>query len=136
VEKYSIAGQATDDNWAHAHCMLDNEGCKHTLRICYTYSFSTPTMVARTHLSVTLQVQYIAYLVVRHSQFCSKSLRSSGTWRHNKANSGRNDGTQSPSDAAPHKNRELIVVPVYNYAPGYEAIMVGGGGWRCFSRLS
>jgi hypothetical protein len=24
VEKYSIAGQATDDNMAHAHCMLDN----------------------------------------------------------------------------------------------------------------
>jgi len=24
VEKYCIAGQATDDNMAHAHCMLDN----------------------------------------------------------------------------------------------------------------
>jgi len=23
VEKYSRAGQATDDNMAHAHCMLD-----------------------------------------------------------------------------------------------------------------
>ena len=23
VEKYCIAGQATDDNTAHAHCMLD-----------------------------------------------------------------------------------------------------------------
>jgi len=24
VEKYCTAGQATDDNMAHAHCMLDN----------------------------------------------------------------------------------------------------------------
>jgi len=24
VEKYSRAGQAADDNMAHAHCMLDN----------------------------------------------------------------------------------------------------------------
>jgi len=24
VEKYCRAGQATDDNMAHAHCMLDN----------------------------------------------------------------------------------------------------------------
>ena len=24
VEKYCTAGQATDDNWARAHCMLDN----------------------------------------------------------------------------------------------------------------
>jgi len=24
VEKYSTAGQATDDNMANAHCMLDN----------------------------------------------------------------------------------------------------------------
>jgi len=26
VEKYCRAGQATDDNMAHAHCMLDNLG--------------------------------------------------------------------------------------------------------------
>jgi hypothetical protein len=24
IEKYCIAGQAKDDNMAHAHCMLDN----------------------------------------------------------------------------------------------------------------
>jgi hypothetical protein len=49
VEKYCTAGQATDDNLAHAHCMLQI----HTLRICNTHCFSTKTMVARTHLSVT-----------------------------------------------------------------------------------
>jgi len=33
VETYGRAGQATDDNMAHAYCMLDNEGYKRTLRI-------------------------------------------------------------------------------------------------------
>ena len=43
VEKYSRARQATDDNIAHAHCMLDTQGYKHTLRIRNTYIFSTAT---------------------------------------------------------------------------------------------
>jgi hypothetical protein len=46
-------GQATDDNMAHAHCMLDTEGYKHALKICNTYSFSTATVVAGTRLTVT-----------------------------------------------------------------------------------
>ena len=50
VERNCIAWQATDDNMAHAHCMLDTEGYKHTLRICSIYFFSTATMVARTPL--------------------------------------------------------------------------------------
>ena len=50
MEKYCTAGQATDDNMANAHCMLDTKGYKHTLRICNTSCFST----ARTRLSVTL----------------------------------------------------------------------------------
>jgi hypothetical protein len=52
--KYCRAGQATDDKLAHAHCLLDTQGYKHTLRICNTYCFSTATMVARTHHYVTL----------------------------------------------------------------------------------
>jgi hypothetical protein len=32
-KKYSRAGQETDDNTAHAHCMLDTYGYRHTLRI-------------------------------------------------------------------------------------------------------
>jgi len=39
-------------NMAHAHCMLDTQGYKWTLRICNTYSFSTATIVAWTHLSL------------------------------------------------------------------------------------
>ena len=50
--KYRRAGQATDDNMAHEHCMLDNQGYKHSLRICNTYCFYTATMVTRTHLNV------------------------------------------------------------------------------------
>jgi hypothetical protein len=30
VEKYGRAGQITDDNMAHAHCMLDTKGYKYT----------------------------------------------------------------------------------------------------------
>jgi hypothetical protein len=31
VEKYCIAGEATDESMAHAQCMLDTQGYKHTL---------------------------------------------------------------------------------------------------------
>ena len=34
VEKYGTAGQDTDYNMAHAHCMLDTSSYKHTHRIC------------------------------------------------------------------------------------------------------
>jgi hypothetical protein len=54
VEKYCRAGQATYDNMAHAHCMLDTYGYKHTLDICNNYRFSTATIVVRTRLIVTL----------------------------------------------------------------------------------
>jgi hypothetical protein len=30
VEKYCRAGQGTDDNMAGAHCMLDNQGYRHS----------------------------------------------------------------------------------------------------------
>jgi len=53
VEKYCRAGQAADDSMVHAHCMLDTQGYKHTLKICSTACFSTETMVARRHLNVT-----------------------------------------------------------------------------------
>jgi hypothetical protein len=55
VGKCCRAGQATDDNMAHAHCMLDTKGYRHTPRICNTYyCFCSATMVIRTRLNVTL----------------------------------------------------------------------------------
>jgi len=61
VEKYCTARQATDDSMAHAHCMLDIQGHKHTLRICNTYCFSTPKIFKRTRLNVTLYVHFMSY---------------------------------------------------------------------------
>ena len=56
IQNCNTAGQATDDIMAHAHCMLDTQGYRHTLRMCNTYCFSREPMVTRTRLSVTLYV--------------------------------------------------------------------------------
>jgi hypothetical protein len=56
VEKYGRAGQATDDSMAPAHCVLDTNDYRHTLRICNTFCCSTALVVARTCLNVTLHV--------------------------------------------------------------------------------
>ena len=53
-KKYGRAAQATVDNTAHAHCMLDNKGYRHTLRICNIYCFTTATVVTRTRLVIRL----------------------------------------------------------------------------------
>ena len=54
MEKYCRAGQATDGNMAHAHCMLHNYGFKYIKSLCNTLCFFfTTTMVARTRLHVT-----------------------------------------------------------------------------------
>jgi hypothetical protein len=39
IEKYYRVGQATDDNVAHAHCMLYTQGYKYTHRLCNTNCF-------------------------------------------------------------------------------------------------
>jgi hypothetical protein len=61
-KKYCTAGHATDDNMAHARCMLDTYGYKYTLTIYNTYCFSTATMVELTHLNVTLYVHCLSCL--------------------------------------------------------------------------
>jgi len=38
-KKYCRAGQVTDDNMAHAHCMLDDSGYKHTNNDEYLFAF-------------------------------------------------------------------------------------------------
>jgi hypothetical protein len=39
--------------WLMRVALLNNQGYKHTLRICNTYSFSAARMVTRTRLNVT-----------------------------------------------------------------------------------
>jgi hypothetical protein len=44
-KKDGTAEQATDDNRAHAFCMLDTYGYKHTHRTCHIYWFSKDTQI-------------------------------------------------------------------------------------------
>ena len=53
VEIYCRAEQAMDDNMAHAHCLLDTLGYKHT------HCFSTTKIVSRTRLSDTFYVYFL-----------------------------------------------------------------------------
>ena len=48
------AKQVTDENMAHAYCMLGTLGYKYKLRICNTYYLFTATMVAWALLNMTL----------------------------------------------------------------------------------
>ena len=68
VEKYCTAGQATDHNMAHSHCMLNTCGYKYTLTIRNTYCLSTATVVARTRLSITLYVLRLSNIYVHTVQ--------------------------------------------------------------------
>jgi len=60
-KKDGTAEQATDDNTAHALCMLDTYGYKHTHRTCHIYWFSKEIIVSRS-ASVLRHVS-IAFLV-------------------------------------------------------------------------
>jgi len=60
MEKYYRAGQATDDNMAHAHCMLDTKGCKRPHKTCNACCFFTATVVGRTRLNITLYVHCLS----------------------------------------------------------------------------
>ena len=75
MEKYCRAGQATDYNMAHAHCLLDSKVFKYALRICNTYCFSTATVLAQTRLDVTLFVCTLPVLL-RWRQFVYWAVRT------------------------------------------------------------
>jgi len=53
---YCRAGQASDNNMAHGHSMLDTKDYKHKIRICNIYCLSTATMVERKLLNVIFDV--------------------------------------------------------------------------------
>jgi hypothetical protein len=66
VEKYCTARQATNDNKAQAHCMLDNYGYTHTPTICNTYCFPTARGVARTRLNFIRALPVLFFHVFNH----------------------------------------------------------------------
>ena len=74
VGKYSTAEEAADDDMAHAHYILDTCVYRHTIRICNTYGFPTITVIARTHLTVTLYVSpvYFWFIVMFFVSVVSK----------------------------------------------------------------
>ena len=55
MEKYFRGRQATVYHMAHAHCLLDTQGYKHTLRISNNLCFSTATKFARRQINVTFK---------------------------------------------------------------------------------
>jgi len=67
VEKYCRAGQAKAGNMAHAHCVLDNYGYKHTHTqdMWYLLLLHCKSGYTGTHLNVTL---YVHCLVIRYHQ--------------------------------------------------------------------
>jgi hypothetical protein len=55
------------DSMAHAHCLPDNQGYKHTLNICNVYCFSPAVVVSRTRPVLrcsTLAVLLLAVLLL------------------------------------------------------------------------
>jgi hypothetical protein len=85
VENYCRAGLAIDNRMAHAHCMLDTLGYKHTVRICNTYFFNcnngcTPVpqcYVIRT-LTVLLYISCRGFVLgYKHSQLFQESAEYS-----------------------------------------------------------
>jgi hypothetical protein len=89
VEKLFRVRQATDDNMAHAHCILDNQGYKFTRRIRNIYWFSTATMFARTHLNIALYVHctslfFFVHISNRYPKVSWHALKSScSSYIHN-----------------------------------------------------
>ena len=71
----SRTGHKWQYNTTHALCMLVTQGYKYTLRICNTYCFSTGTMFARIHLSVTLCVHRLSCFVPDRDSFITQKSR-------------------------------------------------------------
>jgi hypothetical protein len=64
VEKHRRSGQATDENTAPAHCMLDTKSYNHTLGMCNINCFSTTKMVARTRLRITPLRPFLIFFIL------------------------------------------------------------------------
>jgi hypothetical protein len=60
---YSLTGHKWQYNMAHAHCILDTQGYKHTLIICNTYCSFTAKMTAGTRLNITLYAHRVLFII-------------------------------------------------------------------------
>jgi len=70
----NTAGQVTDGNMAHSHCMLEKEMYRNTLRICNVYCFSTAKMVTRRRLNERFYVNYLScFVLTKHRNRTSTS---------------------------------------------------------------
>ena len=62
VEKYCRAEQATDDNIAYAHCVLDTYGNKHTPILyntcCFSHANNSCTNASESYLIRTLRILF------------------------------------------------------------------------------
>jgi hypothetical protein len=88
VENYCTAGQAHrwQYNGAHALCMLDNQGYRHTLRISNTYFFPTATNVKRKRHKVTLCLLCLCLKKKTYTEHISKYVCkriSTAVWKTN-----------------------------------------------------
>ena len=63
--KYGKAGKATDDNMTYAHCVLDNYGYRHALRVCNIIVFQQQQ---RVHGSASMLLY--SYIVL-YTMLCS-----------------------------------------------------------------
>jgi hypothetical protein len=78
VGNYSSAGQATDNNMAHAHCMLDTQGYTHT-HTGYVILIAFPPQQWLHERPSMLRYTYIAGLVYFRCYFVTHVMIHKGT---------------------------------------------------------
>jgi len=74
VKKYGTARQATDDNTAHAYCMLGTSGYKHTLRIRNICCFAKEKTVTRKRFNI------MSYLYDKSFSYLWKLMKNLTLW--------------------------------------------------------
>jgi hypothetical protein len=82
---HSRTGHRRQYNTAHAHCMLDTYGYRHTFRLCIISLFSTATMVARTALNITSYLHFLPsflFSIKRLALIVETECVLSKVWNH------------------------------------------------------
>ena len=63
MEKYCRVGQATDNNMAHAHCMLDTEGYRHPQNMEYLLLFHRNNIDMKAPQSYVIRTLRVLHLI-------------------------------------------------------------------------